>query len=88
MAFSPCLVRADGDSRGLIRIGHPLLDAYGPMASAATPSVARSPAHRRNVTLVTVNAGRCRGEVAGLTASGRCGDEIGGGEGRLACPAR
>ncbi len=34
MAFSPCLVRADCDSRGLTRIGHPLLDAYLELAAA------------------------------------------------------
>ena len=34
MAFSPCLVRAEGDGRGLIRIGHPLLDAYLELVAA------------------------------------------------------
>jgi len=34
VAFSPCLVRAEGDGRGLIRIGHPLLDAYLELVAA------------------------------------------------------
>lgn len=33
-AFSPCLVRAEGDARCLIRIGHPLLDAYLELVAA------------------------------------------------------
>ena len=34
MAFLPCLVRDEGDGRGLIRIGHPLLDAYLELVAA------------------------------------------------------
>ena len=34
MAFLPCVVRAEDDGRGLIRIGHPLLDAYLELVAA------------------------------------------------------
>lgn len=35
MVFTPCLVRSDdGEGRGLIRVGHPLLDAYLELVAA------------------------------------------------------
>lgn len=39
MAFTPCLVRSDeGEGRGLIRVGHPLLDAYLELVAARARS--------------------------------------------------
>lgn len=56
MAFSPCLVRAEGDGCGLIRIGHPLLDAYLELVAArARPNTVLAHAYDLKVFFTVID---------------------------------
>jgi hypothetical protein len=65
VSFTPCLVHADRDGRGLIRIGHPLLDAYLELVAARA---------RPNTVVATFGSAIAPGfrssATAGLTADG------------------
>jgi len=56
VAFLPCLVRAGGDGRGLIRIGHPLLDAYLELVAArARPNTVLAHAYDLKVFFTVID---------------------------------
>ena len=56
MAFSPCLVRSEDDGRGLIRVGHPLLDAYLELVAArARPNTVLAHAYDLKVFFTVID---------------------------------
>ena len=56
MAFTPCLVRAEDDGRRLVRIGHPLLDAYLELVGArARPNTVLAHAYDLKVFFTVID---------------------------------